>query len=88
MSGDELIQYGFKRIIEELQKIQAQNQRQIELLEKIEHNTLVNSGEAIQANGYLKSIDNDMTITMSGVQEAKQIVKGIANHGGLEKQGL
>lgn len=88
MTQEELITYGFKRVVEELQKIQAQNQRQIELLEKIEHNTLVNSGEVIQANGYLKSIDNDMTITMSGVQEAKQIVKGIANHGGLEKQGL
>lgn len=81
MTGDELITYGFKRIIEELEKIEK-------LLEKIEHNTLTNSGEVIQVNGYLKEIDNDLSITMSGVQETKQLVKGIAKHGGLEEQGL
>lgn len=81
MSGDELITYGFKRIIEELEKIEK-------LLEKIEHNTLANSGEVIRVNGYLKEIDNDLSITMSGVQETKQLVKGIAKHGGLEEQGL
>lgn len=81
MTGDELITYGFKRIIEELEKIEK-------LLEKIEHNTLANSGEVIRVNGYLKEIDNDLSITMSGVQETKQLVKGIAKHGGLEEQGL
>lgn len=81
MTQEELITYGFKRIIEELEKIEK-------LLEKIEHNTLANSGEVIRVNGYLKEIDNDLSITMSGVQETKQLVKGIAKHGGLEEQGL
>lgn len=79
MTQEELIKYGFKRIIEELQKNR-------EILEKIEMNTRTTVGENIEANKWLKSIDNDLSITMSGVQEAKQLVKGIAKHGGLEKQ--
>lgn len=79
MTQEELITYGFKRVIEELQKNR-------EILEKIEMNTRTTVGETIEVNKWLKSIDNDLSITMSGVQEAKQLVKGIAKHGGLEKQ--
>ena len=79
MTQEKLIEYGFKRVIEELQKNR-------EILEKIEMNTRTTVGETIEVNKWLKSIDNDLSITMSGVQEAKQLVKGIAKHGGLEKQ--
>ena len=81
MNGDELITYGFKRIIEELEKIEK-------LLEKIEHNTLVASGETIRSNGIAEKIENAAVITQMGVLETKQLVKGIAKHGGLEEQGL
>ena len=77
MSGDELITFGFKRIIEELQKIEA-------LLEKINTNTLAGTGEAVKANGYLDEIKNSSFLTQMAALEIKKIVKE-SDDGGEKK---
>ena len=77
MSGDELITYGFKRIIEELQKIEA-------LLEKINTNTLAGTGEMIKANECLGKIENSNFLTQMAALEIKKIVKE-SDDGGEKK---
>ena len=77
MSGDELITYGFKRIIEELQKIEA-------LLEKINTNTLAGTGEMIKANECLGNIENSNFLTQMAALEINKIVKE-SDDGGEKK---
>ncbi len=77
MTQEELITYGFKRIIEELQKIEA-------LLEKINTNTLAGTGEAVKANGYLDEIKNSSFLTQMTALEIKKIVKE-SDDGGEKK---
>lgn len=55
MQGDELIAYGFKRILEELEK----NRK---ILEQIEQNTFTASGEAIKQTLLLEKIENAAVI--------------------------
>lgn len=77
MSGDELITFGFKRIIEELQKIEA-------LLEKINTNTLAGTGEMIKANECLGNIENSNFLTQMAALEINKIVKE-SDDGGEKK---
>lgn len=77
MTQEELITYGFKRVIEELQNIEA-------LLEKISTNTLAGTGEAVKANGYLDEIKNSSFLTQMTALEIKKIVKE-SDDGGEKK---
>lgn len=77
MTQEELITYGFKRIIEELQKIEA-------LLEKINTNTLAGTGEAIKANECLGNIENSNFLTQMAALEINKIVKE-SDDGGEKK---
>lgn len=77
MTQEELITYGFKRVIEELQKIEA-------LLEKINTNTLAGTGEAVNANGYLEEIKNSSFLTQMAALEINKIVKE-SDDGGEKK---
>lgn len=77
MTQEELITYGFKRVIEELQKIQ-------ELLEKINTNTLATTGEVIKANECLEKIENSSFLTQMAALEIKKLVKD-ADDGGEKK---
>ena len=86
MTGEELIQYGFKRIIEELQKIQRQNEATAELLRKIELNTFTVSGEILNTNKAIKEIYDMATLSELATMEIKQIItREIKTHGGTEK---
>lgn len=79
MQGDELIAYGFKRILEELVKIEG-------LLERIEQNSYVTSGQALQSEALLEKIENAAVITQfntSGIM--RDIRKKKDDDGGLEK---
>ena len=77
MTQEELITYGFKRVIEELQNNEA-------LLEKINTNTLAGTGEAVKANGYLDEIKNSSFLTQMAALEIKKIVKE-SDDGGEKK---
>ena len=77
MTQEELITYGFKRVIEELQKIQ-------ETLEKINPNTLATTGEMIKANECLGKIENSSFLTQMAALEIKKIVKE-SDDGGEKK---
>ena len=77
MTQEKLIEYGFKRVIEELQKVQ-------ELLEKINTNTLATTGEAIKANESLAEIENSNYLTQMAALEIKKLVKE-ADDGGEKK---
>lgn len=77
MTQEELITYGFKRVIEELQKIH-------ETLEKINTNTLAGTGEVIKANEFLKNIENSSFLTQMAALEIKKIVKE-SDDGGKKK---
>lgn len=82
MSGDELITYGFKRIIEELEKIEK-------LLEKIEQNTFTASGEAIETKDLAAKINNSDFITMMEAIRIRKHLEGTdKKDGGLEEPGL
>ena len=75
LSGDDLLIYGFKRIIEELQKIQNQNRQQIEILEKlekIENSCFMLSGEILKTNKLLSDLYNMETLTEITVMEIKK----------------
>ena len=75
LSGDDLLTYGFKRIIEELQKIQNQNRQQIEILEKlekIENSCFMLSGEILKTNKLLSDLYNMETLTEIAVMEIKK----------------
>lgn len=75
LSGDDLLIYGFKRIIEELQKIQNQNRQQIEILEKlekIENSCFMLSGEILKTNKVLSDLYNMETLTEIAVMEIKK----------------
>lgn len=86
MTGEELIQYGFKRIIEELQKIQRQNEATAELLRKIEQNTFTVSGEILNTNKAIKEIYDMATLSELATMEIKQIItREIKTHGGMER---
>lgn len=79
MQGDELIAYGFKRILEELVKIEG-------LLERIEQNSYVTSGQALQSEALLEKIENAAVITQfntSGIM--RDIRKKKDDDGGMEK---
>lgn len=78
MTTDELITYGFKKVLEEMQK-------QTKVLERIEANTLSMNGEAIDAVKYLKQIDNASTIMQFSVLAMDHMMKE-ANNGGSEKK--
>ncbi|MBQ6220985.1 MAG: hypothetical protein IJJ44_00015 [Solobacterium sp.] len=83
MTGDELIQYGFKRIIEELQKIQKQRKEELELLRKIEQNTFTLSGEILNTNKSISDIYAMNTITEIAVMEIqRKITKESRSDGG------
>ena len=60
LKGDELILYGFKRIIEDIGKL---NDR-LDQLEKIEQNTYTSSSEAIKQTLLLEKIENSAAICM------------------------
>lgn len=77
MTQEELITYGFKRVIEELQKIQ-------ETLEKINTNTLSGTGEVIKANEFLKNIENSSFLTQMAALDINKIVKE-SDDGGKKK---
>ena len=77
MTQEELITYGFKRVIEELQNIEA-------LLEKINTNTLAGTGEAVKVNGYLDEIKNSSFLTQMAALEIQKIVKE-SDDGGEKK---
>ena len=77
MTQEKLIEYGFKRVIEELQKVQ-------ELLEKINTNTLATTGEAIKMNECLGKIENSSFLTQMAALEIKKLVKE-ADDGGEKK---
>lgn len=77
MTQEELITYGFKRVIEELQKIQ-------ETLEKINTNTLATTGEMIKANECLGNIENSNFLTQMAALEINKIVKE-SDDGGKKK---
>lgn len=85
LSGDDLLIYGFKRIIEELQKIQNQNRQQIEILEKlekIENSCFMLSGEILKTNKLLSDLYNMETLTEIAVMEIKKNTeKGTADNG-------
>ena len=77
MTQEELITYGFKRVIEELQKVEA-------LLEKINTNTLAGTGEMIKANECLGNIENSNFLTQMAALEINKIVKE-SDDGGEKK---
>lgn len=55
MEGNELIQYGFKRVVEVLEKMEKH-------LEQIEQNTYTASSEAIKQTILLEKIENAAVI--------------------------
>ena len=77
MTQEELITYGFKRVIEELQKVEA-------LLEKINTNTLAGTGEMIKANECLGNLENSNFLTQMAALEINKIVKE-SDDGGEKK---
>ena len=77
MTQEELITYGFKRVIEELQKVEA-------LLEKINTNTLAGTGEMIKANECLGNLENSNFLTQMAALEINKIVKA-SDDGGEKK---
>lgn len=85
LSGDDLLIYGFKRIIEELQKIQEQNRKQIEILEKlekIENSCFMLSGEILKTNKIISDLYNMETLTEIAVMEIKKNTeKGTGKNG-------
>lgn len=71
LQGDELITYGFKKVVE--------------LLEKIEHNTYIAASHLVQLEGRIARLESTATATEVAVLEIqRQLVKENA-HGGLEK---
>lgn len=81
MQGDELIAYGFKRIIEELEK----NRK---ILEQIEQNTFTASGEAIKQTLLLEKIENAAVICQYNTSGLMNYVRKMSMDadGGQEKE--
>lgn len=98
MTGDELISYGFKRVVEELDSLIKELQRTNETLaqiskavraagstaEKIEHNTFIANDTLIQmANTLDKVQDNTFAAEMSVVRINQKLSKE-DEHGSME----
>ena len=82
MTQEELITYGVKRVIEELQKIEGH-------LAKIEQNTFTASGEAIETKDLAAKINNSGFITMMEAIRIRKHLEGTdKKDGGLEEPGL
>lgn len=79
MQGDELIAYGFKRILEELVKIEG-------LLERIEQNTYTTAGETLKAVNLLEKIENASVITQYNSSGIMMNIRKRSADGGLEKE--
>ena len=67
LKGDELITYGFKKVVE--------------LLEKIENNTYVASKTLLEIEGRLARIENAVTVTETAALEIQRNTKGRKNGG-------
>lgn len=86
MQGDELIQYGFKRVVEELQdlntslnmigeelrNLSSAVRREAEQVEKIENNTYTSSSMDLENNALLQNISNAAMVTEVVTAEIKR----------------
>lgn len=89
MTGDELITYGFRRVLEELEKLNTSlnmvgeelrnvstaMRRSVELTEKVEANTYMTSSSSINTEAAASNIQNLATITEVAVLEIKKQLK-------------
>ncbi|GEM_PF-6164597 len=88
MHGDELISYGFKRIVEELKRIVEELIKIRKVFEKIEQNTFTASGEAIKQTALLEKIENAAVICQCNTSGLMNDIRKMSmdTDGGLEKE--
>lgn len=101
MEHDELINYGFKRIVEEIQALRKETEKTNETLiqiskavraaastaEKIEHNTFIANDTLIQMANALANVQNNTFATELSVVRINQKLSKEDEHGS-ELEGI